>query len=48
VCSLRRALQDLPHLLRPPATSGCSDLPDIELAGNRVVAGMTDRLYLSN
>jgi hypothetical protein len=39
----------LPHLnVRPPATSGCSDLPDIELAGNRVVAGMTGRLYLSN
>jgi hypothetical protein len=49
VRSLRHALQDLAHLnVRPPAASGCSDLPGVELASDGIEARMARRLQLSN
>jgi hypothetical protein len=49
VRSLRRALQDLPHLnMRPPTAAGRSDLAGVELAGDGVEARMAARLHLSN
>jgi hypothetical protein len=34
--------------MRPPTAPRCGNLAGIELAGNRIVAGMTGRLHLPN